>query len=473
MALLNKLVVPTEGTHNEHSVKDVLGTSRESQVFTPEWKNYEKILFRFFFIYFSLQVIPLDWKYYRDLISLDWFSLHFGNFFYLAHYTPRFFSNVPVFEDWLVTGAIAIAGAIVWGLADQRRREYNKLYYWLRVALRYRLAAALLAYGFIKFFPMQMPLPSLSNLNTHYGDIADWKVFSMSTGIVPGYESFLGLVEISAALLLLYRKTASIGAFIIIPFTGNVILSNLAYEGGEYVYGSLLASFAIFLLAYDVPRLISLTSQEKITSPPRFKPSFADDSIRNARIILKSVFVFVFVVLYAFRTYASYSEDIYQYPNSKGLAGASGIYTVTQFSINGKELPPSATDPLRWKDVVFEKWATLSIRSNSPVVPQIATTEEIFTDNDDRIYEFSGTTSRHYYTYRIDSAQHVLTLKNRNSHHAADQFTLKYERPANDQIVLSGINAQNDSLRVVLHRIDKKYLLQEAAKQGRRRGLKL
>ena len=75
-----------------------------------------------------------------------------------------------------------------------------------------------------------------------------WKLFSLSLGIVPGYESFLGAVEILAGLLLLNRKTASIGAFIVIIFTGNVFVSNLAYEGGEQVYSLYLIVLALFCI---------------------------------------------------------------------------------------------------------------------------------------------------------------------------------------------------------------------------------
>lgn len=472
MELIETPVAPKEKNiiDRGHELKD----KKDNVPVTPAWSVYEKVAFRFFFIYFLLQVVPLDWKYYRDLLALDWSPLYFSNIFYAARYAPRFFSDVPGLQDWLVVAVIAFIGCIAWGIVDRKNSEYNNLYYWLRVLLRYRLAVALLAYGFIKFFPMQMPEPSLSNLNTNYGDISHWKVFSMSTGIVPGYESFLGLIEILAALLLLYRKAASVGAFIILPFAGNVVMSNLAYEGGEYVYSLLLVSFALFLFAYDIPRLISLTSFEKRTLPSRFKPVFKQDWISNGRIIAKSSFVFIFVFFYGYKTYSTYKQERdYHHPNSKGLVNARGIYNVKEFIYNGKTLPYAPNDPIRWKDVVFEEWATLSIRSNQTVNLVTATTEEIFIKDADRYYEFAGIAGRHYYNYNIDSANQILKLVNRNGNHPSDQWTLKYDRPTDEQITLSGTNANSDSVYVVLERINKKYLLEEAAKQGRRRGLKL
>lgn len=437
------------------------------------WKTYEKILFRFFFIYFIIQAVPLDWKYYRDVFFSGFsFSLH--DLFYLARYTPRLVADVPVFADWAIITLVSLIGAAVWSFVDRSRKEYNTLYYALRVIVRYRLAVALLAYGFIKLFPLQMAYPSISHLNTAYGDLDAWKIFSISTGIVPGYQSFLGLVEIFAALLLLNRKTATIGTFIIIPFTGNVVMSNLAYEGGEYVYSSLLVTFALFLLVFDVNRILRLTSFERTTQPNRYKPVFAAPGLKYGRIGLKTAFIFLFVFVYGYQAYAAHSEGGYQYTHVPGLKDAAGLYNVKQFRINSTDLPYTAVnDDIRWKDVVFERWTTLSIRSNSKAALLKANTEEIHTSEADRNYEYTGSAGRHYYAYATDTLAQTITLKGQNAGDTEAPVVLHYTRPDSETIILQGINANHDSLYVVLDRVDKKYLLQEAAKGGRQRGLKL
>lgn len=439
----------------------------------PEWKSYEKILFRFFFIFFALQVIPLSAGYYQHLFSIDWLNLHFRDIFYLARYAPAFVSDQPTVFDVLIIGVVAVIGTVVWTRLDKQRTEYNELYYWLRVVLRYRLAVALLAYGFLKFYPIQMPEPSVSILNTNYGDFDAWKIFSISTGIVPGYQSFLGLVEVAAALLLLYRKTTFVGTLIIIPFTGNVVMSNLAYEGGEYVYAGLLVNIALFLFAYDAPRLISLTSHDRLTLPDRFKPAFTIDWLRYGRLGLKSLFIFLFVFVYAVKVKASYKEGGFQYPGEAGLRNAEGLYAVTEFRLNNTVLPPAYRDPVRWEDVVFEKWSTLSIRSARQVEVQTARTEEILTNDSERNFEYSGAQGRHFYHYEADTVGKVLTLHNRNGNHGNEKLILHYDRPHNSKIVLWGVNEKNDSIHVVLQKRDKKYLLKEVEKHGRRKPLKL
>ncbi|MBT1685009.1 DoxX family protein [Fulvivirgaceae bacterium PWU37] len=434
----------------------------------PAWKGWEKTAFRFFFVYFLIQIVPLDWKYYRDLFEPDGAFLSLRDIFYAARYTPRFFGDVPVFADWGIAAALAAAATALWGYWDRERKEYTNLYYALRVILRYRLAFALLAYALIKFYPQQMPLPSVGNLNTHYGDISAWKLFSMSTGIVPGYQSFLGLVEAAAALLLVYRKTASIGAFIVLPFTGNVLMSNLAYEGGEYVYSLLLITFAAFVLAYDVPRLLRLTSFELPTEPNRYQPVCKADWQRYGRWSLKLLFV-ALVGWYGYQSLQTYRQGGYQFPHAPGLANAAGLYDVHTFRVNGRTISPGATDAQRWRDVAFEKWATLSIRTNQPAPLVMAGTEELFANDDDRNYEYAGTTGRHYLRYDADTINRVLTFRERDS----KLLTLHYTRPDTQTITLAGVTAAKDSVYVELRRIDKRYLLDEAAKVGRRRGLKL
>jgi len=457
---------------SQNTNREPLETSG-SQLAPGVWKTYEKILFRFFFIYFILQAVPLDWKYYRDVLGNGFaFSLH--DLFYLARYVPRVVADIPAFADWAILALVAAAGAAVWSAADRSRKEYNGLYYALRVIIRYRLAVALLAYGFIKLFPMQMPHPSLSHLNTAYGDLDAWKLFSISTGIVPGYQAFLGSVEIVAALLLLNRKTATIGTFIILPFTGNVLMSNLAYEGGEYVYALLLITFALFLLVFDINRILRLTSFEKITRPNLYKPVFSNPGLKYSRLALKTAFIFVFVFLYGYQSYAEHREGGYQYNHTAGLKNAAGLYTVAEFRVNNTVIPyTSGTDVFRWKDVVFERWATLSVRSNRHPRLIEANTEEIIDNQAARNYEYTGSAGREYYSYTADTLAHTLTLQGRNVEGQNVSTVLQYTRPDVKTIILQGLSAEHDSLYVVLSRVDKKYLLEEASKAGRQRGLKL
>jgi len=433
---------------------------------TP-WKPYEKIIFRFFFILVLALVIPLDWKYYAKLWEPLGSSPNYSLFFYLVRYMPAF--GEPGADDIIFIALISIVLTAIWTVFDQKPTNYEQAYYWARVAARYKLAMALTGYALIKIFPMQLPEPSISNLNTNYGDITHWKVFAMSGGIVPGYEMFLGWVELSAALLLLYRRTAWIGAFTVLLFTGNVLMSNLAYEGGESLYSTILLFLALFIFSYDVPRLYRLTIQFSEAIPDAVSPKQFPDSLR---LTLKSVVV-VFIGLAFLLAREQFTNGGYQYPKTPGLPNAAGIYRVKELLVNGKTITPSLTDSLSWRDVVFEKWNTVSIRSNTNVTLARHLTEEISEDDRDRSYEYAGISGRSYYTYQIDSLAKRLQFINRNPNRTDDQFTFNYTRPDTLTILLTGVSSKGDSIALRLEKLPKKYLLNEARKAGRRNALKL
>jgi len=434
------------------------------------------------YIYFFIQCIPLDPKYYATIFSLPWSKFRYQDIFTVAHYTPRLFGANPSFGDWGVILLIAFGGAAVWSWRARNRawatpeseqRHTAREHYWIRAIVRYRLAIALLAYGFIKIYPLQSPYPSLGNLNTPYGDFTRWKLFSLSLGIVPSYEAFLGGVEITAALLLLFRKTASIGALVVVFFTGNVLMSNVSYEGGEYVYCAYLISLAIFVLAYDLERLANLLVFHRPATPNGFHLKLSQLG-RRGRLAAKLLVFFFFVVLLGFRTRWGYLHDPYQLPEKAGLAATQGLYNVSLFRLNHDTLPYSPTDSIRWKNVVFEPWATLSVAGNRPTDIDSGNIEDLTARNDlDKTYELQGTNGRSYYNYDFDTATHTLNLRNKNSRDSADRWQLVYDRPDSSHIILSGLNPRRDSVYVVLDRIDKKYLLEEATKTGRTKSLKL
>jgi hypothetical protein len=178
-------------------------------------------------------------------------------------------------------------------------------------------------------------------------------------------------------------------------------------------------------------------------------------------------------VLYGFQTRSGYLHDSYQFPKTKGLPGLSGLYNVSEFKVNQQSVPYSPTNSARWQDVVFEKWNTISIRSNRSVILNSTNTDYIAQDDEDRTYELEGSAGRHYYSYDADTVNHILLLRNRNKHYKDETLQLKYTKTGQDQVTLTGLDRNKDSVFVVLDKINKKYLLEEAAKQGRRRGLKL
>lgn len=441
---------------------------------TP-WKDYEKSVFRFFFIFFILLAVPLDYKFYQQLFSTGLSGLQVYDLLELTRYAPQFIPETSLpkwgigsFANWGIAILISLIGAALWNFIWKDKKEYNQLYYWLRVILRYRLAIGIIAYGFVKLFPLQIPYPSLSNLHSNYGDFFAWKIYWHTVGIVPGYESFLGFVEILAGLLLFYRRTVTFGAGLIIGFTGNVLAANFAYDGGDHVYSAYLVLLASFLFIYDIPRLWNLLALQKKTIANKFQPVFQEEWLRKGRVALKTSFV-VFIIFFGIRSYASYSSDPYLIPKTKGLKDAYGFYNVKHFILNNDTIPYSLTDPNRWQNVVFEKWATLSIKIARPIKLDLSDAREGHKNDIDRNFESAGVGGRHYFSYTSDTVNNKLSLQNKNINHREENLQLDFQRPDSTTIIVKGINENRDSIYAVLEKIERKYMLYE----GRRKPVKL
>ncbi|HEY0055224.1 MAG TPA: DoxX family protein [Pedobacter sp.] len=444
-----------------------------------EWKGYQKTALQFFLFFFSLLTIPLDIKFYKFLFSGSWLDFHITDLLAIASYLPNFFSEndtspwgLASFSTWGLVLAIALAASFAWTAYERRTNQslvdYNKLYYWLRAVLRYRLGIALIAYGLIKIFPLQMPLPSLSNLHTNYGDFLPWKIYFHTVGVAPNYETFFGVVEVLAGVLLFFRNKVSFGAGIVLGFAGNIVAANFAYNIGSHVLSTYLVLIATFLFAHDVPRLFNLLALEKPTKAERYEPDFTDSRLKKAKFYLKG-FAYLFVAALALSSFINYQSDPYLIPQKAGLSGAYGFYNVKHFVFNNDTIPYSRTDLNRWQNVVFEKWSTISIKTAKPVKLDFSVRHASQLNDIDRVYESAGVGDRRYFDYTIDSSSKSLSLLNKNPHHRDEKFNLNYQRLNDSTIVLTGVNENNDKITAYLERIDRKYMLIE----GRRKPVKL
>ncbi|WP_207432966.1 DoxX family protein [Sabulibacter ruber] len=428
---------------------------------TTAWSPLEKAAFRLFFLYFLLQIVPINWKFYHSLFTLHW-PLDLSEIVQLSRYLPRFQAQES-FLDWLILALGAATGSILWGAWDKRRPEYHQEYYWLKALVRYRLALGIMAYGFLKVFHLQMPAPTLSELNTNYGDFLPWKIYWLTTGLASAsYETVIGLIELGAGLLLLYRRTATFGAAIAAAFLLNVIAVNLFYEVGDLVYSAFLLTLALFLLVQDVPRVVNLLLLERPTAANKVRVTISAGWFKLLQLAVKSVTVFSLAIL----GYLALQENAQKQESQSGaLSAEAGCYQVREFKLNGKLLPFSQTDSVRWHDVVIEKWPTLSINrgpGHSAVTPITKTGTQVPA-------EAAGNGGRQYFKLKVDSLRQTLTMLPLHQDQKIEQWELRYRKPSAATLVLSGRNERQDSLYVVLDKVEKDYLLYK----GRRKPVTL
>ena len=541
-------------THNTITDKEVMSkepTSNNGLATTniAKWKAYQKVLFRMAFIFFILMSIPSSDEWWTRTLALDWYNLNYRDVYDIARFLPEvpglsnYSKGLKSYNDWFVILGIAVVGGAIWSLLDRRRNEYNRLYYWLRVIVRYRAAIGMIGFGMQKVFPVQMAYPPISTLNTPFGDMTMQKLYWWEFGIAPFYQSFTGFVELGAGLLLLHRKTTFFGAVLLAIALGCINHVNVAYDGNVHVYSTYFVVFGLFLMIYYVRDIYILQFKEKYTIPNHYHPAFKTSFWHYTRMSLKTVNIILFVIYLPYLQYLNFIYDPYNQPSAPGVKTLRGYYQVTRFRINGSEIPYSPLDSTRWQDVAFEKWSTLTLKVNQFIPHDIAKRindpdVKKYVDHNgfgfnsgapqrdiDRTYEVFAANRRSFF-YRVDTVNQILYLqdkatyvnpadsiryksqdpKHRIYHHdwisaaseknmvseinaipeagrstrrtraytrkvpldkMRDRMVLHYQADQSGQnVLLKGVNENNDSIYVELERLEKKYLLPESILVG-------
>lgn len=435
-------------------------------VSTTGWTFNERIIFRIAFAFFILILIPLSGGYYRNLFNGNWHFTDLQSLYQFLVYSPGFIpgnklpaSGSGAFANFTILISVSILTGLIWTAFDKQRKEYNQLYYWLRVLVRYRLALGIIIYGTLKLFHLQMPYPTLSDLNTEYGYLLKWKVYYLTNGAAhSNYEQSLGLLEIIAGILLLYRKTALIGAGLSAVLLSNIVLVNFAYEIGSQVYSISLLLLSLLIISYDIPRAYRLLFLEKPAKAAGFRPVFTANKLWVLRLTVH-VLLFVFIISVLFSAFNVNKNSNWPFPEKKGYAYREGLYNVSSFIVNNDSLPYSLTDAIRWQNVVFEKWNTLSVKTSQADSLNHRFPDQILAAGNPSDYEQAGNGSRKFYSYSVDTLHQLLILHNKNN--ASENYRFRYDLPDDSTISLSGVSAKPDSIRIVLNRVDKKYLLLE------------
>lgn len=513
------------------------------------WKPWQMVAFRMAFVFFILMSIPTGGEWWDRIFGLDWLHSNYRDIYDIARFLP----DMPFVEhhqkgfwsynDWFVIIGIAIVGGVIWSLLDRKRKNYNRLYYWLRVLVRYRAGIGMVGFGMQKIFPVQMAYPPISILNAPFGDMTMQKHYWWVIGVSPFYQTFTGFVEVGSGLLLFHRKTVFWGAALLLVALGSVNYVNIAYDGNVHVYSTYFVVYALFLLLYYAKDIYTLQFKEQHTIPARFYPSFSSKGWKYTRIGLKSLNVLIFLILLPYLQYLNFIYDPYNQPSAPGVKSLRGYYNVTEFSLNNQPIPFSPLDSVRWQNVYFEKWSTLSFKINRPIPDDISNRmkePEIkrFVDNNgfgfnsgapqrdiDRTYEIFSANQRSFY-YRADTANQVLYLQDKATYvnqkdstrykssnpklwfykdnwidaeaqkhmfseidaipkagqsarraraytkivpldKMRDRMVLHYEViDDGKKVFLNGVNERGDSIRLILDRVDKKYLLPESVLQG-------
>src|SRR3954470_12248074 len=192
---------------------------------------------------------------------------------------------------------VALVASLVWAAVDRRRARDARLREVLRVVVRYTLAFSVLAYGASKLFFGQFPPPSASRLVQTYGESSPMGLMWTFMGASPGYVFFSGLAETVGSVLLLFRRTTTLGALVLAAVMTNVVMLNFCYDVPVKLCSSHYLAMCILLLVPDLGRLANVIVFNRATQPVARDLVLPRPWMRVTRRVLKYGVIAVAVVV--------------------------------------------------------------------------------------------------------------------------------------------------------------------------------
>ncbi|MER0440106.1 DoxX family protein [Emticicia sp. W12TSBA100-4] len=397
-----------------------------------QWSVAHKLIFYFCFLFFGLNTFPFPLDFIGEpvynLIEKFWTPIInlLGNIFLdLDEITVRPNGSGDTTWNWLQELAILIIaslGSIVWLIAARSRVNHEKLAYWLRIYLRYYLAATMLSYGLVKVFPLQFGTITTYRLYERLGEMSPMGLLWTFMAYSKGYQLFGGLMEVVSGLLLLFRRTTTLGALLSAGVMLNVFMMNLFFDVPVKIFSFWLMLIGIYLLSADAKRLWQFFVLNEPTQATQEIKVFADKKwFRIGRIVLKVLFIGITFVA---QFYSNWQDSA---PISAPKSAIYGPYKVEKFERNNIV---SETDTLRLQEVFIDRRGA---------------TDMIYVTNEDGL--------RKRVNFELDSTKHIIRMGD----YAAPitdtaRYTFSYVQTSAETFFLKG-KIKNDSIRVAMKKM--------------------
>ena len=315
------------------------------------WSPAKRIVFRVGFAYwmiFCLSQLVIGARFWIDLLL--WIGrdvLHLRGEIPVA---PNGSGDKTIdYINLFFVATASLVVAAVWSFADRRKGEYERLYRVLRVVLRYALGLIMLVYGVAKLFGGQFPPPDMGRLMQPFGDASPMGLLWTFMGASPAYVMFAGAGETLGAILVLLRRTTTLGALILTAVLTNVVTMNFCYDVPVKINSAHYLAMGLVLLLPDLGRLADVLWFHRPTVPT---PAAAPFRRRWVRIVFPAV-KWAIVILLGASTAVQTRGMVAQYTQTP-QNWYDGHWEVRDFTRTGEADSPSRAGGARWKRVKFE-----------------------------------------------------------------------------------------------------------------------
>ncbi len=398
------------------------------------WTNFQKIGFRFIFIYFALHISTFFISFLPFTTSLiKWVRFNIQS---IPVWFAKTFMDIEItvfpgasgdttynYLEVLVFFILALIGCVIWSVIDRKRQSYNRLKRFFRIYVSYYVGAYMVSYGLSKIFYLQFSEPSFLELFRTYGESSPMGIAWTFMGASKAYTMFSGFAELLGGFLLFHRRTRTFGAMMIFSVMLNVFMMNMSYDIPVKLFSFHLLIKALFIASLDYKRIVNLfVSSKPKTFLNELKPVFKNKKYGIAATVVKLAFIG-----YACYAYTSSNMEYWQQRNEAPKPYFYGVYDTTVFIKNKDTIPPLLTDEMRWKRLMMDK----GYLSQYMIVRGMKDQPR-------------------WYTYELDSIQK--TLKMTSTSDSLDVLNLTYIKKGST-LSFQGL-WKNDSIQIQLNKFD-------------------
>ncbi|WP_378182707.1 DoxX family protein [Aquimarina sp. SS2-1] len=389
-----------------------------TQEYREHWSLLSKILFRTIFTYFTLYVLlmvlsPLFETPFR-WIGKTIFEIHYE--YDVSGYGSG--DHTFAYLTLFVTVVLTAITSIIWSIVDRNRKSYNKLLYWFIVFLRVVLVAAMLLYGFVKVFKLQFPSASLTHLLDPLGDFSPMGLAWTYMGFSKGFNVFVGFMEVLGGLLLIPRRTQTLGSFIIIGVMTQVAMMNFCYDIPVKLFSVHLILMALVIFTTD-HRFLRVFVKNKAAEAYHYYHPIKSAKYHKVIFWMKSIGICILVGFISFNFYTTESHR----GNDRKKPLLYGIWEASYFVKNGDTLQPLITDGYRWRYLIVD-------------LKDVATVKTM----DDR---------KHQYKFITDSTSQKIMIHKKDAE--SKEYNFNYKNPNSEFLQLDGI-IETDTLHIIFSR---------------------
>jgi hypothetical protein len=277
--------------------------------------------------------------------------------------------------------------------------------------VRYLLATAMLYYAIVKLVNVQFqvsPFTYTRPLDQVPGRMLAWAYL----GYAPWFQRLLGLAEFVPAIMILFRRTARLGAALMFGVLLNIVLVNFAldlWQDTKIISCGLLA-LNIYLLINQWP-FLQAALMKMLEAPPLVRPTF-----RWGEAILP----FFIVGVLAVNHYNAYERDarlISDFTGTRQINGA-GAFTVKALRVNGQDAIPQGQHARLyfdvWQHVYYSRSEIVPCPQRGPLIPNQLSDKRAYRDRLESCSYFAEDRQPERFdsegTFEADSLHHTFHL---------------------------------------------------------------